>query len=401
MRIVLASIHPRPLSGQIEGLVGLARSLQDHGHQVNLVSAFPSRDLLSGDRLQLGHKPRWMFVDEPYRMMRIVAELVRLAPQVDLIQLNLPTPTFSIVADLLQGLVSVPVIVGYEAHLVSSRDLLRLDRLRAAPQFYIPRLLINNRLVARLALHRAARYIVSSKYQKAELVALGVAPERIRLLGNVLPEDKLTHAPRETVRASLPPGRILTYVGHYNHVKGVDVLLRAFRTLAPHYPDLHLVLAWSGIGSSRPVMELQREEAFAGRVVQLGQLRVPDLFGASDVVVLPYRLTIGQAAYPATLLEAFAANVPVVTSDLPLLRELTLGGKTALLTPPEDASALAMAIECVLNEPRRVAQMLAAQRQWVQQIQPPRVVKEYEQLYEQVVAHRATVVNGTQDCKQA
>ncbi len=61
MRIALASIHPR---------------------------------LLSGDRLQLGHKPRWMFVDEPYRMMRIVAELVRLAPQVDLIQLNLPTPAF-------------------------------------------------------------------------------------------------------------------------------------------------------------------------------------------------------------------------------------------------------------------------------------------------------------------
>ena len=40
MRIALASIHPRALSGQIEGLVGLAQALQDNGHTVKLVSAF-------------------------------------------------------------------------------------------------------------------------------------------------------------------------------------------------------------------------------------------------------------------------------------------------------------------------------------------------------------------------
>ena len=204
-------------------------------------------------------------------------------------------------------------------------------------------------------------------------------------------------APRETMRAALPAGRLVTFVGHYNHVKGVDVLIRAFQALAPRAPEARLVLAWSGVGSNRRVAQLLADRALAGHVIQLGQVRVPDLLSGSDVVVLPYRLTIGQAAYPATLLEVFAANVPLVTSDLPLLRELTDGGKTALLVPPDDPFALAAAIERVLNEPALAAQMVAAQRELVQQIQPLRVVQEYERLYGQIIARQARVLRPAPD----
>jgi glycosyltransferase involved in cell wall biosynthesis len=397
MRVALASIHPRPLSGQIEGLVGLAQALQAQGHSVQVVSAFPNRDLLGANRSQLASRSQRIILDQPSRMTRILVRLVRLAPQVDVIQLNLPTPAFAIYADLLQTLVRVPVLVGYEAHLVNARDLLRLDRLRAAPDFYLPRLLINNHLVARLTWHRAAGYVVSSQYQRAELISLGGEPQHIHLLPPVLPQDKLVRAPRARARAALPAGRLVTYVGHYNHVKGVDVLIRAFQSLAPRVPDARLVLAWSGIGSSRRVEQLLASRALEERVIRLGQLRVPDLLSASDVVVLPYRLTIGQAAYPATLLEVVAANVPLVTTDLPVLRELTESGKTASLVPPDDPIALAAAIERVLNEPAVAARMVEAQREWVQQIQPQRVVKEYERLYGQVIARQARVLLPAQD----
>ena len=392
MRVALASIHPRPLSGQIEGLVGLAQALQARGHSVQVVSAFSSRDLLSADRMPLAVKSQRIFLDQPARMTRILVRLVRLAPHVDVIQLNLPTPAFSIYADLLQTLVRVPVLVGYEAHLVAARDLFRFGCLRAAPDFYLPRLLINNHLVARLTLCRAAGYVVNSQCQKTELISLGVAPEHIHSLPPILPHDKLMRTQRETTRNTLPAGRLVTFVGHYNHVKGVDVLILAFQMLAPRVPDAQLVLAWSGVGSNRRAAQLLADRALEGRAVQLGQVRVPDLLSASDVVVLPYRLTIGQAAYPATLLEVFAANVPLVTTDLPLLRELTDGGKTALLVPPDDPIALAAAIERVLNEPALVSQMVAAQRELVQQIQPLRVVQEYERLYGQIITSQARVL---------
>jgi glycosyltransferase involved in cell wall biosynthesis len=131
----------------------------------------------------------------------------------------------------------------------------------------------------------------------------------------------------------------------------------------------------------------------------LGRLNVQDLFSASDVVVLPYRLTMGQAAHPTTLLEAFAANVPVVTTDLPVLREMTDEGKLARLVPPDNPTALAAMVERVLNEPDIVQPMLRAQRDWIEQIQPAQAVGAYEQLYDKVLAKRKTaVLRADRDC---
>ncbi len=384
MRIALASIHPRLLSGQIEGLVGLAQALEQEGHGVQVVSAFPSEQLLGPNRLNLD-KPRRILLDQPIRMTRILARLVQLASQIDVIQLNLPTPAFSIFGDLLQTLVRVPVIIGYEAHLVGVRDLLERGYWRQAPEFYLPRLLINNRVVARLTLRRAAHYIVNSQYQESQLISLGVDPGRISQLPIILPRDKLTRIPRDKP-IPLPSGRLITYVGHYNHVKGVDTLIRAFRIISPRSPDLRLVLAWSGIGARHRVRKFIGSD---DRIIELGHTSVPDLFAASTVVVLPYRVTIGQAAFPATLLEAIAANVPIVTSDLPLVRELTEGGSTALLAPPDDPVALAQTIEMLLGNPSLVEQMRERQRHWMEQLQTQRGIKEYERLYEQVAARQA------------
>ncbi len=385
MRIGLASIHPRPLSGQIEQLVGLAQALQKQGHAVAVVSPFPSDELLSPRRSQLVAPSRRIFVGQPARIVRVLVRLARLAPQVDVLQLNLPTPAFSMFADLLQAAVRVPVVVGYEAHLVSARELVRQGYLRQAPAFYWPRLLINNRVIARWTRHRAARYVVNSQYQKAELVQLGADARRVEVLLPVLPCDKLARASGE-MRAEFPPGRLLTFIGHYHHVKGVEALIRAFQALAPRYPDLSLVLAWSGVGSRRTVDRMVGDVALRGRVFQMGQVSVPELLAASDVLALPYRLTVGQAACPSMLVEGIAAGVPVVTTDLPLLRELTEGGRTALLARPDDPEALAGAIECVLTQPPLVQEMRRAQRRWAEQVQPERVVKAYERLYRQVVA---------------
>lgn len=392
MRIALASIHPRLLSGQIEGLVGLAQALEQEGHDVRVVSAFQSDQLLGANRLNLD-KPSRILLDQPIRMTRILARLVRFASQVDLIQLNLPTPAFSIFGDLLQALVRVPVVIGFEAHLVGVRDLLARGYWRHAPEFYLPRLFINNRLVARATLHRAAHYIVNTQYQKSELISLGVHPDCISQLPTILPRDKLTPAQHRSPNP-LPSGRLITYVGHYNHVKGVDTLIRAFRIISPHSPDLRLVLAWSGIGArSRVTRFLGNDD----RVIELGHTSVPDLFAASAVVVLPYRLTIGQAAFPATLLEAVAANVPIVTSDLPLLRELTDGGSIALLAPPDDPAELARTIEKVLGNHVLVEQMRERQRHWMEQLHPQRGIEEYERIYEQVAARQATILQPAGD----
>ncbi len=403
MRIALASLHPRPLSGQIEELVGLTQALEIRGHAVKVISAFPNDVLLSPDRMKLANAHKWSFVDHPFRMAQIMARLVAVSPHVDLIQLNLPTPAFSFLGDILQTLVRVPVVVYFEAHLLSARERLQLEHLRAALGFYLPRLLINNRHVARLTLRRAAHYLVNSQYQKEELIDLGIPSKQITRLPTLIPRDKLAPVQHDMVRQrlNLPEGRLITYIGHYHHVKGVDILVAAFQKLAVRHPDLRLVLAWSGLGKDRRVETMLSTSELDGRVVRLGRVSVMDVLAASDVAVLPYRFTIGQAVFPAALIEAIAAHRPVVTSDLPVLRELTDDGQTALLTPPGDAEKLAGAIERVLTDRVLVDQMLAAQECWMIRTRPQRVVKVYERLYQHILFGQARVLQPARDRAQS
>jgi phosphatidylinositol alpha-mannosyltransferase len=97
-------------------------------------------------------------------------------------------------------------------------------------------------------------------------------------------------------------------------------------------------------------------------VIELGRSDVGQLFCAADVVALPYRFSIGQAAYPGTVLEAMWCGAPIVTSDLPLLRELADGGRTAMLARPGDPRSLAENIVSLLTDPNRRAGLVEAQR---------------------------------------
>src|SRR5438876_352029 len=126
-----------------------------------------------------------------------------------------------------------------------------------APELYLPGVLVNNGIVARLAPRRAERYVVSSDWQRTELEELGFSSERISVIPNLVIEDKLKPSTKDAARAELglPEGPLVGYIGHFHDVKGHDVLIEALRILraASQSPLPKLVMAWSGIGSPQRV----------------------------------------------------------------------------------------------------------------------------------------------------
>lgn len=386
MKICLVSIHPRLLSGQINSLVGLARALRERGHQVRLVTAFAEPRLLDPDRIYGPEAHAGLLPAKLLRVARIIRRLQDAARDADVVQVNLPTPSFGVVGDLVQAVLHRPIIVGFEAQLPSAREIVG-PRLAAAPQFYLPQLLINNRLVARTAGFRAVWYVVASELQANELVDLGVARERIRVIPNLIDTARL-HEEVDAEAFQLPRGGpILGYVGHFNHVKGVDLLIRALPRVLQAYPNAQLVLAWSGLGPREPIRRAIVECGVANRVHLLGRVPVTAFLRQVDLLVLPYRLTIGQAAYPGLVLEAMATGVPLVTSDLPLLRELIEPGRQAELARVEDPSDLARCIVHLLDNPQHRLAMVDEQRRLVRSaFDPARLVLKYEEIYGHGVA---------------
>ena len=374
-------------------MVGLAKEIERLGHQTEIVSAF-GQDLLTEDRLALAERDGRLLWGKLSRIGHILATLAQKARTADVIHINLPTPAFAMLGDLLQTFVSVPVVVGFEAHLAETRSISRFDGIREAPAFYLPRLLVNNGLVARCTAHRCPLYIVSSRHQASELGRLGFPSSRVRVIPNVVDRAKLRPLAQQEARdrLKLPTGPLVAYVGHYHHVKGVETLLEGMSRLARDHSDSRVVLAWSGIGDPRPIERAIATLGLSDRVIRLGRTPINALLSAVDVLALPYRLTMGQNAFPGLVLEALEVGVPLVTTDLPLLREILEPGRTALLVPPGDASGIATAIGELLANRSLAAAMIVEQRRLMDgALNPWNLAKRYVDVYRETAREAAGV----------
>lgn len=130
-------------------------------------------------------------------------------------------------------------------------------------------------------------------------------------------------------------------VGALKSVKGHDVLIRAFADVVDVHPTAHLILA--GDGPKRDEYEnltnslgLNDHIRFAGWQDANG---VRTLLGGASLFVFPSR----NEGFGIALLEAMAAGLPVVASNVGGIPEV-VHGANALLVPPRSPSALAEAI---------------------------------------------------------
>jgi glycosyltransferase involved in cell wall biosynthesis len=156
---------------------------------------------------------------------------------------------------------------------------------------------------------------------------------------------------------------VIGSVAMFRGSKGHAHLLDAFAVVRRAFPDARLLLVGDGI-RRQWVEELARDKGLGEAVVFTGfRADVPALLATMDCFALASTRTEGV---PQSLLQAFAAGVPVVASSIGGIPEIVEDGVTGLLVPPEDPAALATAIQAVLGQPAAAAERAAAARRLVE-----------------------------------
>ncbi len=156
---------------------------------------------------------------------------------------------------------------------------------------------------------------------------------------------------------------VVLSVGRLVEKKGYDRLLAALALLPDH-------LAWRlvHIGGGPLASELAGQAARLGLAARIewrgakSQTDVLAAYRAADLFVLPSRIAADgdRDGLPNVLMEAQSQGIACVASDLSAIPELIRDGKTGLLVPPDDAPALARAIERLIRSPKMRARLGSA-----------------------------------------
>jgi glycosyltransferase involved in cell wall biosynthesis len=160
-------------------------------------------------------------------------------------------------------------------------------------------------------------------------------------------------------------------VGRMIPKKGFDILIDSLGALAAQGAKFQCRLIGGGpeydsLVARAKACSLDEAIEFAGA---LGHEDVLQNLMEADMFVLPCR-PAGDGdrdGIPVVLMEAMAAGIPVVSGDLPAIRELITNDSTGLLVPSGDKQALASAIRSLLEDPARRAQLGKAGRERVRE----------------------------------
>lgn len=172
---------------------------------------------------------------------------------------------------------------------------------------------------------------------------------RAEVIANVIDLSRFRYRPRAQVAPRLLSTRSLE--PYYR----IDVILDAFRLVRERYPDATLTVA--GTGSEEPRLRQSAATLPTGAVRFLGLVAPPTMPTVCDEADIFVNASVVDNQ-PLSVLEAFAAGLPVVSTNTGDLASMVRHGETGLIVPAGEPAALAKAVIDLVENPER-ALMLA------------------------------------------
>jgi glycosyltransferase involved in cell wall biosynthesis len=197
-----------------------------------------------------------------------------------------------------------------------------------------------------------------------------LSPDEVQIAPNGTDCERYENLPEpEEARRllNLRSGFTVGYTGHFYSGRGVELMIQ----LVQAFPDINFlfvggqpekVVSWQGYLQQSNI----RNAHMTGFVENA---RLPLYQAAADILLMPYEQNIagssgGNSAdicSPMKMFDYMAAGRAIITSDLPVIREV-LNENNAVFCAPEENEAWGKAIEALIANPQRCAQLGAQAR---------------------------------------
>lgn len=366
----------------------LARSLHTLGHQVRVIGP-------SGWRYH--HKLRFgypvhrypllsMRFPEPVRLFQLYLD--NLFQGCDVIHAHTTYPTGYLAARL-KRFKKIPLVItphGADIHVIPELN----HGLRLNPVF---------KSKIEYALKKADALTAISDSIAASLREAGAPEEKIVKIPNGVDVERFNKNSQKDIRKwlNLPyDAKLIVAVGNYHLRKGHEILVKAMPHVLTSEPNARLVIVGRGNTALEPLIKKHNLE---GKVVLTGSIafpiniteQTPSSANSTDWLAALYAsgeayvsagIDEGSEGLSLALLEAMAAGLPIIATNISGNRDLIQDRKNGLLVPPSDSEQIANAILHILNNKSSRDQLGMRAQKLAEQYRWQKIAQQYIAIYQ-------------------
>jgi colanic acid biosynthesis glycosyl transferase WcaI len=407
MRVLILSQYytPEPIPKPVE----LAAELRARGHEVSVITGlpnYPSGDLYPGYRLGLLQRevidgvPVVRTFEFPYHGTRALGRILNYvsfmcsAPlgclrtsSFDVVYVWHPPLTVGVAAWLIGRWRGVPFV--YDVQDIWPESALLAGMMREG---VLVRAL---RRMERFVYRRAHHLLVVTEGARRNLLAKGVPPDRVSVMPHWVDDDLFAPvgadvAERERTAHGWDGRFVVVFAGNLGLVQGLDTVIAAAEQLPRHSP---VTICLIGDGADRPRLETMVAERRLERRVQFidrqPSHRMPPLFAAADALLVHLRHSdLSNLIIPTKTLAYLAAGKPIVMAMQGAAAEIVESSGAGIVVTPENAEALAAAIERLRSLPAEARAIMGerGRKYLAAQFAKREVIPKYEALLQHAAA---------------
>ena len=222
------------------------------------------------------------------------------------------------------------------------------------------------------------KYIVNDLHvpaRKTRLIYNGIDIKKFKK-PSIVRKDKLAELGMHSGR------KIITNIGRITEEKGQLYLIKAVKIIINEFPNTHFIIVGNDQIDKKLTQELRQiieEENLHNHITFTGiRHDVEEIMAITDIFVLPSL----YEGFSLVALEAMAARLPIVATNVGIIPEIIINRENGLIVPRKDEVALADGIKFFLSN-LKLAQKMGCRARKVTEAKftIENTVKEYEKLY--------------------